>query len=182
MDFNKTITSEDDFNSFNLFSFNWESIDNKLAEDNWIDEKNSISFFKKSIETTSGGIAAYLNSNKSYKPVFSDYKLGAAPEINLSIVDDFLSKDEDIIKIFKNKFYALVLTDLGIYEIEYDKLLKDTDINFYPKKSIKKISIKLNKENNTSEITLDNIIKKSKINFGLNTSKEIFKLIKDYYL
>ena len=68
------------------------------------------------------------------------------------------------------------------YEIEYDKLLKDTDINFYPKKSIKKISIKLNKENNTSEITLDNIIKKSKINFGLNTSKEIFKLIKDYYL
>ncbi|MCC9261308.1 MAG: hypothetical protein K8V75_02895, partial [Methanobrevibacter woesei] len=92
MDFNKTITSKEDFNSFNLFSFNWESIDNKLAEDNWLDEKNSISFLKKSIETTSGGIAAYLNSNKSYKPVFSDYKLGTAPEINLSIVDDFLSK------------------------------------------------------------------------------------------
>ena len=44
MDFNKTITSKEDFNSFNLFSFNWESIDNKLAEDNWLDEKNSISF------------------------------------------------------------------------------------------------------------------------------------------
>ena len=182
MDFNKTITSKGDFNSFNLFSFNWESIDNKLAEDNWLDEKNSISFFKKSIETTSGGIAAYLNSDRSYKCHYSNYKLNTAPEINLSIVDDFLSKEEEIIKIFKNRFYALLLTDLGIYEVEYDKLLKDTDINFYPKNSIKKISIKLNNENNTSEITLEHIIKTSKINLGLNTSKEIFKLIKDYYL
>lgn len=150
----------------NLFS---KSAENKVNNKNILD-------FNKSIKKSTSAISFYLRENPN------KYNVASLNKQQDRIVDSFLSKNENIIKSYKNNSYSLFLTNLGIYEFEYDKLLKSTDVTFHPKKAINEISFKLNSNGDIIDIKLNVKLSKKISEFKNSEFKSIFKDIKEYYL
>ncbi len=128
-------------------------------------------------------------------------KLAGHAEIgaDTSFVEEFLFEDEEIIQSYEFIRDSIVLTNLGIYQVDVQGLSgKKVEVKFFPKKAIKYVSyetagtfdidvdIKIGVAHNTV-VTAEGAAYSAPISFKVpaeqaDEAKEIVNLVKKYYL